>query len=85
MLERYHAGKEVGYIITVMLLIGLLIGIYKIVTLSLVGIRMKAQLKDVSNPSSGNPLGRILGVYLENKTADAENLELQLDEAILKE
>ena len=85
MTERYHAGGTVGYTITVMLFIGLLVGFYKVITLTLVGMKMKAQLKDISNPSSSNPLGRILKVYSENKTADAESLELKLDEAILKE
>jgi biopolymer transport protein ExbB len=84
MMERYHAGGTVGYTITVMLIIGLIIGLYKVVTLTLVGAKMKTQLKNVSNPSNGNPLGRILKVYSENKSADAESLELKLDEAILK-
>ena len=85
MLERYHAGGEVGYTITAMLIIGLIIGLYKLITLTIVGGKMKSQLKNVSNPSSGNPLGRILQVYTENKAADAESLELKLDEAIMKE
>ena len=85
MMERYHAGGTVGYTITVMLFIGLIIGLYKVVTLTIVGGKMKSQLKNVSNPSSSNPLGRILQVYNDNKTADAESLELKLDEAILKE
>jgi len=85
MMERYHAGAEVGYTITVMLFIGLIIGLYKVVTLTVVGGKMKSQLKNISKPSSSNPLGRILQVYADNKTADAESLELKLDEAILKE
>ncbi len=83
--ERYHAGGIVGYIITGMLAIGLLIAVYKLVTLFLIGNKMKAQLKNINNPSNANPLGRILNVYAENKSTDAENLELKLDEAILKE
>ena len=83
--ERYHAGAEVGYTITLMLAIGLLIGIYKTITLTVVGGKIRAQLKNTSNPSDANPLGRILKVYHENKSADAENLELKLDEAILRE
>jgi biopolymer transport protein ExbB len=85
MSDRYHAGGPVGYTITVMLVIGLIIGLYKVVTLTIVGGKMKSQLKNISNPSSSNPLGRILKVYGENKSADAESLELKLDEAILKE
>ncbi|MDT0582908.1 MULTISPECIES: MotA/TolQ/ExbB proton channel family protein [Alteromonadaceae] len=83
--ERYHAGKEVGYTITAMLLIGLLIGLYKFVTLSAVGAKMKSQLKNVDSPNTSNPLGRILTVYADNKQADVETLELKLDEAILRE
>ncbi|WP_218310743.1 MotA/TolQ/ExbB proton channel family protein [Alteromonas antoniana] len=83
--ERYHAGGYVGYTITVMLVIGLLIGLYKLVTLTVTGGKIRSQLKNPGNPSEGNPLGRILKVYQENKNADAENLELKLDEAILRE
>ena len=85
MSERYHAGGPVGYTITLMLAIGLLIGVYKMITLTITGGKMRSQLKNVNSPSEGNPLGRILKVYQENKTADAENLELKLDEAILRE
>lgn len=83
--ERYHAGGIVGYIITAMLAVGILIGIYKLVTLTLISGKIRTQLNNTSNPSDGNPLGRILKVYQENKGADAENLELKLDEAILRE
>lgn len=83
--ERYHAGGAVGYTITAMLIIGLLIAVYKLITLGITGSKIKSQLKNPGNPSSGNPLGRILKVYQENKNSDAENLELKLDEAILKE
>lgn len=85
MMERYHAGGVVGYIITVMLAIGLLIGVYKLVTLTLISGKMRAQLGNIDAPSDANPLGRILKVYQANKAADTENLELKLDEAILRE
>ncbi|MDU0355598.1 MotA/TolQ/ExbB proton channel family protein [Paraglaciecola aquimarina] len=85
MSERYHAGGTVGYVITVMLAIGLLIGLFKIITLTIVSGKIRSQVKNIENPSSGNPLGRILAVYKENKTADVETLELKLDEAILRE
>ena len=85
MAERYHAGGVVGYVITGMLAIGLLIGVYKMITLTAQGSKIRAQLKNPGNPSDGNALGRILKVYQENKNADASNLELKLDEAILRE
>ncbi|MBT43350.1 MAG: flagellar motor protein MotA [Idiomarina sp.] len=83
--ERYHQGGTVGYVITVVLIIGLLIAVYKLVTLTAVGGKMRSQLKNIDNPSDKNPLGRVLKVYHANKNSDAENLELKLDEAILKE
>ncbi|MGJ8682845.1 MotA/TolQ/ExbB proton channel family protein [Paraglaciecola sp.] len=85
MSERYHAGGVVGYVITVMLAIGLLIGLYKIITLTIVSGKIKSQVKNIDNPLATNPLGRILQVYKENKAADVETLELKLDEAILRE
>jgi biopolymer transport protein ExbB len=39
----------------------------------------------MDKPNSNNPLGRLLKVYHENKDADAETLELKLDEQILRE
>ncbi len=83
--ERYHAGGVPGYIITVMLGIGLLIAFYKIITLTLMGGAIRKQLNNIDNPSTKNPLGRILTVYEENKDADTETLELKVDEAILRE
>ncbi|MDT7525575.1 MULTISPECIES: MotA/TolQ/ExbB proton channel family protein [Pseudidiomarina] len=83
--ERYHQGGTVGYVITVALIVGFLIAIYKFVTLGLESAKMRSQLKNTENPSSKNALGRILKVYQENKHADTENLELKLDEAILRE
>ena len=85
LIERYHAGGIVGYIITGMLFIGLFIGAFKIIQLTLVGGKMRSQLNNIDNPSNTNPLGRILTVYNANKAVDVETLELKLDEAILKE
>ncbi|MDX1705129.1 MotA/TolQ/ExbB proton channel family protein [Pseudidiomarina sp.] len=83
--ERYHQGGTVGYVITVALLIGLLIAVYKFITLGIESAKMRSQLKNTDKPSTGNALGRILKVYHENKGSDVENLELKLDEAILRE
>lgn len=84
-MQFYHQGKEVGYVITVLLFIGFLIAFERIVVLSTMQSKMKAQQKNLSNPNTNNPLGRLLKVYQENKDVDAETLELKLDEAILRE
>ncbi len=83
--ERYHQGGTVGYIITGVLCLGLLIALERLLTLGFVGMKIRSQLKNLTAPRKSNPLGRILMVYRENKEADVENLELKLDEAILRE
>jgi biopolymer transport protein ExbB len=82
--EKYHQGGTVGYIITAVLFLGLLIALERVVTLTLLGSKVKAQLKNPNTPTN-NPLGNILKVYHNSKETDVETLELKLDEAILKE
>ncbi|TQV86602.1 MotA/TolQ/ExbB proton channel family protein [Aliikangiella coralliicola] len=77
-----YAGP-VGTAIGVVLLIGLLIVLERLFTLLSLRGKMNAQAK--SSTPGNNPLGRIMAVYLANKDDDVENLELKLDEAVLKE
>jgi biopolymer transport protein ExbB len=79
--EKY-AGV-VGAAIGVVLVIGLLIVFERLFTLMSLRGKMRAQAK--SSTPGNNPLGRIMAVYLANKDDDTENLELKLDEAVLKE
>jgi len=83
--EFYHQGGTVGYAITVLLIIGLLISLERFLVLSLTAAKINSQAKNLDQPNEGNPLGRLLKVYQENKDSDAETLELKLDEAILRE
>jgi biopolymer transport protein ExbB len=85
LMEYYHQGGTVGYAITVLLAIGLLIALERFVVLTVVGGKIASQAKNLENPNTNNPLGRLLAVYDENKNVDAETLELKLDEAVLKE
>jgi biopolymer transport protein ExbB len=73
----------VGFAIIIVLVVGLIISIERLVTLSATGAKMRKQAK---NPTPGNnPLGRVMSVYMANKDDSFENLELKLDEAVLKE
>lgn len=83
--DRYHQGGTVGYVITVVLALGLLIGLERMLFLGVMEAKINKQLKDKANPTTNNPLGRLITVYHENKNVDAEVLELKLDEAILRE
>jgi len=83
--EFFHEGKEVGYAITVLLIIGCLIALERLVVLGSMSSKIKAQEKNLDVPNENNPLGRLLKIYHENKSVDAETLELKLDEGILRE
>lgn len=82
--ERWHQGGIVGYVITAVGVIAMILAILRIGVLIGVGSKVKAQLTDV-NANDNNPLGRVLKAADENKQADLETLELKMNEAILKE
>ena len=62
----------------------IIIAIFKLIQMTIVGGKIRSQLKS-SSANSNNPLGRILAVHEENAGVDTETLELKLNEAILKE
>jgi biopolymer transport protein ExbB len=81
--EQYQEGGIVGYVITGLFVFGVILTLIRLMSLLSIGRAVRAQMK--SNTPGDNPLGRIMKVYLDNQDADVENLELKLDEAILKE
>ncbi len=85
LMEFYHQGEEVGYAITVLLIIGCLIALERLIVLGSMSSKIKAQEKNLDQPNENNPLGRLLKIYHDNKSVDAETLELKLDEGILRE
>ncbi|MCG8435411.1 MAG: MotA/TolQ/ExbB proton channel family protein [Gammaproteobacteria bacterium] len=82
--ERIDQGGIIGYITLSLGAIGLLVGFMRLIYLFGAGRKIKAQI-NTGKPNPDNALGRILGVYADNKGDDIETLELKLDEAILKE
>ncbi len=84
LVERWHQGGSVGYVITAVGVFGVLLGLYRILVLLGVSGKVRAQLKS-DKPNLNNPLGRVLKVAEENKNVDTETLELKLEEAVLKE
>ncbi|MBT8038937.1 MAG: MotA/TolQ/ExbB proton channel family protein [Xanthomonadales bacterium] len=77
-------GGPVGYVILGVGLFGLLLALWKGVSLFMTGARIGRQMKREAADKS-NPLGRVLAVYSDNPEIDIETLELKLDEAILRE
>jgi biopolymer transport protein ExbB len=82
--ERIAQGKEVGYVIIVLGIVGLAIAIWRLLALSAISARVNRQAKNLEE-AGNNPLGRVVKVALDNPESDVEALELKLGEAILKE
>jgi biopolymer transport protein ExbB len=82
--EKVDQGGIVGYSIIALGVIGLLIAIWRFMSLSAASRKVSAQLK-AESASTDNPLGRVLAAYESNRNADTETIELKLSEAGLKE
>lgn len=88
LLERWHQGGIVGYIISAIGAITALIVLWRFVLLSLMESGVLKLLKATTldkQQKLNNVLGRVLMVHLDNPAMDAETLEARLSEAILKE
>ena len=83
-LERIKQGGVIGYIILILGAIGFIYAIFRWVQLTFVGKKMESQI-DSSTVSTDNPLGRVFNAAEQEKSANTENLELILDEAITRE
>jgi biopolymer transport protein ExbB len=85
LVERWHQGGIVGYIITGVGAVALLVALWRLLVLSLMSTKVRSQLKNAGQPKANNPLGRVLKVHRDNPSVDVETLELKLSEAVLKE
>jgi len=82
--ERAAQGKEIGYAIIVVGLLGTLLALYKLFVLYVMGRAVKKQA-DSKDLDQKNPLGRVLKVGEEHFSKDIDTLELKLAEAIMAE
>lgn len=84
LVEQWHQGRAVGYVISAVGVVGLLLGLWRILVLGGLSAKVSRQLKaKKANPN--NPLGRVLKVAEDNPGVDTETLELKMEEAVLKE
>ena len=84
LMERVAQGKQVGYVIITIGIIGLLIALWRIIALGAISARVNRQAKNLEQPGN-NPLGRVIKIAHDSPDVDVEGLELKLGEAILKE
>lgn len=84
--DRIQQGGFVGYIILFIAVLGLSYAVFLLHQYVQTHQKVIAQLASPESASADNPLGRVLGVYESHKDEqDLETLEMQLDEAVLKE
>ena len=82
--ERLDDGGPVGKVILGVLALGVIIGLYKLVTLLMTSAAVKGQMRK-KTASKSNPLGRVMMAYQSNTNADTETMALKLDDAVMKE
>lgn len=82
--ERWHQGRQVGYIISGIGVFAVLVALWRFLILSFISGGVRAQVKR-EEIKTNNALGRVLDVAEQNKGSDIESLELKMGEAILKE
>ena len=78
-------GGIVGSIIILVGLVGVILALERLVTLFFVARKVNAQKRNPGEPDIGNPLGRVIGVYHNNRDIDTETLQLKMGEAVLQE
>jgi biopolymer transport protein ExbB len=85
LMERLRQGGIIGYVILTLGAFGLLLVIFRLVYIAWVGGAIRRQLDNLASPSEKNPLGRILKLSNGTPSVNPVNLELQIDEAIIRE
>ena len=82
--ERIDQGRFIGKVILGAAAFGVLLGIYKWVTLTMTAGAVSGQVRK-KKASKSNPLGRVMLAYENTQSNDVETVGLKLDDAILKE
>lgn len=82
--ERIDQGRFIGKVILVAAALGVVLGIYKWVTLTMTAGAVRSQVRR-KKASKANPLGRVMLAYENTQSNDVETVALKLDDAILKE
>lgn len=83
-MERALQGGVIGIIIMALGAITAILGLLLIIRLFLIRMAVAGQ-KRKAQPSKSNALGRVMLAYEGARDADADTVELKLDEAILQE
>lgn len=82
--ERIKQAKLVGFVTLGLGGIAIVIALWRFFRLAAIE-RAVARQRQSTEPDIGNPLGRVMKAFTENRSVDSETLERKLDDAILRE
>ncbi|EPC03903.1 hypothetical protein L861_00985 [Litchfieldella anticariensis FP35 = DSM 16096] len=86
LVERFHQGGAVGYVVVILGVIGLLVALAQYAYLLHISVTLRRQVRDLDTLRDDNPLGRVLTRFRALGSDHApEALEARLDEALLAE
>jgi len=85
MMDRINQGGIIGYIIITLGFFGLVFALYKVIVLNIQNKAIVKQIKNLDTPLGNNALGKIAKVFYANKEQPLNDLEISMNEAILKE
>ena len=85
LLERLRQGGIIGYIILALGVVGLGLVIERAIGLTLAQRRLRRQLAGQAASPTQSLLGQVIARYADDPETDWQTLELELDQAILKE
>jgi biopolymer transport protein ExbB len=85
--RRIEAGEEVGYVIIAVGLLGVLLAVFQGIYLLMTRMAVNAQLRNLDQPTTSNPLGRVLLAFRGDGAhiSSPELAELRVSEAVLRE
>jgi len=87
LIERISEGEAVGWVIVFVAALGILVALIQYVYLFVVGMGVRAQIRNIANPKPNNPLGRLILSATSTGRANetAEVIELRISDSLLRE
>jgi biopolymer transport protein ExbB len=82
--ERIKQARLIGFITLGLGGLAIVIAIWRFFSLSVIARAVSRQQRS-KEADTGNPLGRVIKAFTDNRNVDAETLERKLDEAIIRE
>jgi biopolymer transport protein ExbB len=82
--ERIKQARLIGFITLGLGGLAIVIAIWRFFSLSAIARAVSRQQRS-KEADTGNPLGRVIKAFTDNRNVDAETLERKLDEAIIRE